>query len=436
MSHPKPIINICWLRRDLRLEDNTALYHALSERKNVQLLFIFDTEIVDDLSSHDKRLLFIYKSLEKLHHTLRASGAGVLIKRGVPLKVFKELMKDNHIESIYCNHDYEPYSRQRDEEVSRYAHEQGCHFKTFKDHVIFEKNEVLKPDATPYTVFTPYSKKWLQIYSETSMPTYDSRPFWGHFYKNSTLSFPAPEELGLKSAAFTFPPLKLEASLIAAYEDTRDFPSLEGTSRLGIHLRFGTLSIRKAVSFAAKHSRIWLKELIWREFFMMILWHFPYVETGAFRKHYDNMEWLNDEELFDKWCRGQTGYPIVDAGMRELVATGYMHNRVRMVTASFLAKHLLHDWRQGEAFFAKHLLDYEAASNNGNWQWAASTGCDAAPYFRVFNPLLQQQKYDKDRLYIKKWLPEIDSAAYPDPIVVHEKARQRALVAYKQCSPK
>jgi len=426
-------ITLFWFRRDLRLEDNTALYHALKERGNVLPVFIFDTEILDKLGDkEDKRVSFIFKYLKTIKAELEKHGSSLLIKYGKPVEVFNELIQNYPVAAVYANHDYEPYARERDEAVGRLLISKGILFKAYKDQVIFEKSEVVKDDGKPYTVFTPYSKKWLQAFYENPPKDVPSENFKEHFF--NTASF---EDFNLKTTGFVEvepgePPKTLNLDIPENYDQKRDFPAVDGTSKLSVHLRFGTISIRKLVKLADELNQVYLNELIWREFYMMILWHFPLVVNHAFKPTYDNIRWLNDEKQFAAWCEGKTGYPIVDAGMSQLNQTGYMHNRVRMIVASFLTKHLLIDWRWGEAYFAEKLLDFELSSNNGGWQWAASSGCDAAPYFRVFNPELQTQRFDPELKYIKNWVPEFQEFSYPKPIVDHKFARERVLREYKR----
>src|SRR5690606_1162321 len=294
--------------------------------------------------------------------------------------------------------DYEPYAIERDTQIHDFLQQKNISFITFKDQVIFEKSEVMKPDGTPYTVFTPYSKKWKQKYLSNKPSFLASENYLYNFLQNVTYPFPSLSAIGFEDAGMNIPELDIGVGTIKNYNETRNIPVL-GTSFVGIHLRFGTVSIRHMVELANKLNEQWLNELIWREFFMMILFHFPHVANQSFRKKYDHIQWRNNEAEFELWCKGETGYPIVDAGMRQLNETGWMHNRVRLVVASFLTKHLLIDWRWGEAYFAEKLLDYELASNNGNWQWAAGSGCDAAPYFRIFNPAEQTRKFDPELKY-------------------------------------
>ncbi len=426
-------ISVFWFRRDLRLDDNAGLYHALKQELPVLCLFIFDTEILDKLDDKgDKRVLFIHNEIRRLNDELKALGSAILVKVGKSEQVWAELLKEYSIKAVYANHDYETYGQQRDKKIGELLKKNGTRFKTFKDIVVFEKEEVVKDDGLPYTVFTPYSKKWRAKLDAFQFRSYPALKYTDNFFKTEQFEIPSLESLGFSSSTFVFPPRVIKASIITAYSEKRDFPSVSGTSRLGIHLRFGTLSVRKLLAYALQRNETYVNELIWRDFYQQILWHFPNVEKGAFRKEYDKIEWRNNEDEFELWCKGKTGIPLVDAGMRELNATGYMHNRVRMVVASFLTKHLLIDWRWGEAYFAEKLLDFDLAANNGGWQWAAGCGTDAAPYFRVFNPITQAGKFDPDGLYIKQWVPEFDTPAYPKPIVGLAIARDRCLAVYRK----
>jgi deoxyribodipyrimidine photo-lyase len=417
-----------WLRRDLRLEDNAGLYHALKENTEVLPVFIFDTEILDRLEDkRDKRVQFIYESLLLLKSEFEKMGSSLAILHGNPVDIYKKLAP----KSIYCNHDYEPYALERDKKIKKNSEQAGGEFKSYKDQVIFEKEEVVKDDGKPYIIFTPYSKKWKAKLNAFYLKNYPTGKYTKSLKKLQALPVPTLNEIGFKKTDDLYPERTIKSSIIEKYHDQRNFPAIRGTTRLSVHLRFGTVSIRKLAQIALKKNETWLNELIWREFYQMILWHFPEVVDRSFKPAYDRIQWKNNENDFTKWCEGKTGYPIVDAGMRELNTTGFMHNRVRMIVASFLTKHLLIDWRLGEAYFAKKLLDYELASNNGGWQWAAGSGCDAAPYFRVFNPELQTQKFDPDHKYIKKWVPEFGTKDYPTPIIDHSFARERVLQAYK-----
>lgn len=420
-------INIFWFRRDLRLEDNAGLHHALKSGLKVMPVFIFDTEILDQLQDKsDKRVDYIQQALANLQRDLIDLKGGLTVYYGKPLDIFKNLTEKFDIDTVFCNKDYEPQAIKRDKRVKDFLHKKDIGFSDYKDQVIFEKNEILKSDQSPYTVFTPYSKKWKEALQSIEIFVPDFNNLVHISNPKDILSL---EEIGFKKTEIVLTKPSLDLKIIKTYGQYRDFPSLDHTSHLGVALRFGTISVRECVQFALKHNETWLNELIWREFFMQILFHFPYVVTHCFKKKYENIHWRNNEEEFKAWCEGKTGYPIVDAGMCELNTTGFMHNRVRMITASFLTKHLLIDWRWGEAYFAQKLLDYDLSANNGNWQWVAGTGCDAAPYFRIFNPEEQTKKFDKELKYIKKWLPNYDQ---PKPLVDHRLARERALEAYKK----
>jgi deoxyribodipyrimidine photo-lyase len=428
MSSP---VSIFWFRRDLRLHDNAGLYQALNSGMPVQPVFIFDTNILAELKDKkDGRVDFIHHSLHEMQQDLVTVGSTLDIRYGSPSAVFEQLCADYDVKSVYSNNDYEPYARQRDNSISQWLNTKGISFHCFRDHVIFEKNEVLKDDGKPYTVFTPYSRKWKAALTEYSYQNFPTGKLFKNFLKQKAKVFPSLKQIGFESSGLKFPPKKWKEDLIRKYKEQRDIPGIDGTSRLGLHLRFGTISIRELAREAGALNETFLNELIWREFYQMILWHFPQVVSEAFKPVYDQIKWRNNEKEFEAWCNGNTGYPIIDAGMRELNHTGYMHNRVRMIVASFLTKHLLIDWRWGEAYFAKKLLDFDLASNNGGWQWAAGSGCDAAPYFRVFNPYLQTQKFDPDLKYVSKWVPEWQELTYPRPIVEHEMARKRCLEVY------
>lgn len=430
----KKPITIFWFRRDLRLDDNCGLFYALKENENVLPVFIFDTEILDQLDDkNDRRVDYIHQALQNIQLKLVALGSSLLVLKGKPIDVYKRLCEDFLIEKVYTNHDYEPYAIARDEEIRSFLTSKKISFHTFKDQCIFEKNEVTKDDGKPYTIFTPYSKKWKAKLSVNDYTAFDNANHFHHFYKTEPFSIPALNELGFKKTDLVFQvDSSVNKQLLAQYKENRDHPAIKGTSRMSMHLRFGTVSIRDLVKQSLNVSEQWLNELIWREFYMMILYHFPHVVTSSFKKEYDHIKWINNEELFEKWCAGKTGFPIVDAGMRELNATGFMHNRVRMIVSSFLVKDLLIDWRWGEAYFASKLNDYDLSANNGGWQWAAGCGCDAAPYFRIFNPSEQQKRFDPELKYIKKWIPEFESLEYPLPIIDHKMARDRTLKLYKQ----
>jgi len=426
-------INIFWFRRDLRFQDNCGLYHALQEKLDLVPIFSFDPEILDDLSSsQDARVQFIHTELEQMNIELKSKESRLFVFHDRVEKVFEQLLEDYDVETVFCNHDYEPYAIQRDKKVADLLAKKGIGFKSYKDQVIFEKDEILKADGSPYLVYTPYSKQWLKAFEEKGITTYSSALRFDSWIKAKWKPIVNLEEIGFKKTEIEYPSRELKSDTLIAYKDERDLPVKDSTSRLGIHLRFGTVSIRKIVQEAAQQSEVFLKELVWREFFMMILYHYPKVVDQNFNSKYDTVRWRNNEEEFAKWCKGETGYLMVDAGMQELNKTGFMHNRVRMIVASFLCKHLLIDWRWGEAYFAEKLLDYELSSNNGNWQWAAGTGVDAAPYFRVFNPITQLEKFDPDRIYAKRWLSRDYFNSPPQPIVEHKIARERALETYKE----
>ncbi len=427
-------ISIFWFRRDLRLHDNAGLYHALKSGNPVLPIFIYDKNILDKLEDKsDRRVEFIHNSLSEIQAELKKMGSSLLVKYSTPEEVFPELLNAYEVSAIYTNHDYEHYANERDEKTREYARTEGVDFMTYKDQAIFEKNEILSGAGTPYTVFTPYSRKWKEKVNELHLKSYQTEEYFDNFLKSDQKEIPSLSEMGFKAVRGTFPLKEVRESILKNYEEKRDFPAVIGTSRLSVHLRFGTISIRDLARKAQQLSEKWLNELIWRDFYFNVLHHFPHVSQGhAFRKEYDKIEWRNNESEYQKWCEGKTGYPIVDAGMRELNATGFMHNRVRMVVASFLTKHLLIDWRWGEAYFAKKLLDFDFSANNGGWQWASGSGCDAAPYFRVFNPRLQTEKFDKQLEYIKTWIPELNSFNYPQPIVDHDFARKRVLDVYQK----
>ncbi len=428
----RPSISILWFRRDLRLDDNAALHHALQSDHLVLPIFIFDTAILDALPRNDARVEFLHQTLANINQQLKAKGTMLVVKHGKPIEVWKQLLEEYDVKALYANRDYEPYARERDKAVFEMLEAKGIPFKSYKDHVIFEKNEVVKDNGEPYVVYTPYSKLWLAKLTDKDLESYPSGLASSNYYQTAWQEPISLAQLGFKPSGLAFPGTTVTDGLLAKYQDKRNFPAEPGTSQLGLHFRFGTVSIREKARQAKANSATYLNELIWREFYQTILWHYPRVVKEAFRKEYDRIEWRNNEQEFERWCQGQTGYPLVDAGLRELNATGYMHNRVRMVVASFLTKHLLIDWRWGEAYFAEKLLDFDLASNNGGWQWAAGTGVDAAPYFRVFNPTLQQEKFDPNGKYVRKWVPEVNSPSYPKPMVEHALARDRALTTYKK----
>lgn len=427
------MINLFWHRRDLRIHDNAGLWKALKNGLNVQPVFIFDSTILSKLPANDQRVLFIYREIKKLKIEYQKQGSDLIVRYGNPKDILPKLTADLGVQSVYTNRDYEPYALERDKYFFEILKEKNVELIGSKDHVIFEKNEVLKADGTPYTVFTPYSRKWKEKLNEFFLSSYPTEKYLDALVKREPETLIPLSEMGFEGEQHhEFPPSKFPEKTISGYNQTRDIPSIAGTSKLSVHLRFGNISIRELARLASKSNETYLNELIWRDFYQMIIFHFPHSAKDSFKKQYDLIKWEQNEEHFKAWCEGKTGYPLVDAGMRELNATGFMHNRVRMVVASFLSKHLLLDWRLGEAYFAEKLLDFELASNMGGWQWAAGCGCDAAPYFRVFNPTSQQEKFDKSFQYIKKWVPEFGTSSYPAPIVDHKFARERAISRYKQ----
>lgn len=429
----KPQVNIFWFRRDLRLEDNAGLFHALNSELPVLPLFIYDKNILTLLpDKDDARVTFIHQAVTEVNDSLKRLHSSVEIKYNSPALAFKEVLQDFEVQQVFANEDYEPYAIKRDMEVESLLREKNIPFKRFKDQVIFEKNEVAKDNGQPYTIYTPYKKRWMDLLDpEAHFKPYSNSSHFQNFHQWESGNAFSLADLGFIENTIPLPG-KIYQPVLNNYSATRDFPAVDGTSMIGIHLRFGTISIRKLASDANQHSAVWLSELIWREFYSMILWNFPESASRCFKKEFEDISWRNNEEEFEAWCEGKTGYPIVDAGMRQLNQTGWMHNRVRMIVASFLCKHLLIDWRWGEAYFARKLIDYDMASNVGGWQWAAGTGNDAAPYFRIFNPDLQTKKFDPELAYIKKWVPEYqDPFKYPPPIVDHRFARQRALETYK-----
>ncbi|MEM5566386.1 deoxyribodipyrimidine photo-lyase [Psychroserpens sp. AS72] len=430
----KQPLNIFWFRRDLRLDDNVGFYEALKSDQHVLPIFIFDSEILEKLPEDDTRVTFIYNTLQKMRSTLQDEhDSSIAMYHGKPLEIYKQLVNEYDIKEVYTNHDYEPYAKERDEEIKEFLKKQGIEFKTFKDQVIFEKDDIVKSDGTPYKVYTPYMKLWKATFKDHDFKIYYTNDYLDNLVKNSRLPNLSLADIGFKKSHQEIKDYTVTPTLIQDYEKTRNFPAKDSTSRLGPHLRFGTASVRKMVKKAiAEENEIFWQELIWREFFMQILWHFPHTAKDSFKPKYDRIEWRNNEEEFKLWCDGQTGYPLVDAGMRQLNKTGFMHNRVRMLVGSFLCKHLLIDWRWGEAYFAEKLHDYDMSSNVGNWQWVAGSGVDASPYFRIFNPTTQIEKFDKDRKYIKKYVPEFDTDNYVEQMVDHKEARERCLKVYKE----
>ena len=432
MSMGKTKINIHWFRRDLRISDNHALFTALSAEFPVLAIFIFDPNILNPLPKKDARVQFIHSTLASIHEQLVSVGSALRVFHCTPEEALEQLTNEFEVQNLFANRDYEPNARKRDKRIYDSLKEKGITFIGKKDLVIFEASEVTKDDGLPYTVYTPYSKKWKARLVSHPINCYPSEELQSNFLQTKTTDFPSLENIGFEKTAINFPSIQLNAQAIENYHLHRDFPAIAGTTRMSLHLRFGTVSTRALVLYGLTSNEKWLNELIWREFYQMIIYHFPDTVDKAFKPAYDFIEWNNNEKEFQLWCEGKTGYPLVDAGMRELNETGFMHNRVRMVVASFLTKHLLIDWRWGERYFAEKLLDFDLASNVGGWQWAAGSGCDAAPYFRIFNPTSQMEKFDKQNEYIKKWIPEFNTIEYTLPIVDHTFARNRCLEKYKE----
>ena len=426
-------VSVFWFRRDLRLADNAGLYHALKGAYPVVPVFIYDTEILDELEDKkDKRVTFIHEALAGLQEILKKQDSTLHILHGKPHDCFKELLKAYEVKAVYTNHDYEPYATRRDKDIASFLEKSHIPFHSYKDQVIFERSEVVKDNGEPYMIFTPYSKRWKAKLNTFYLQSYPTKKYFRNFHRQSPKRMPSLKAIGFENASAEIAPPQLDTAIAKHYDQTRDYPADEdGTTKLSVHLRFGTVSIREIARKTVKLNEVLLNELIWRDFYQMILHHMPHIVAESCKPQYDHIKWRNNEKEFEAWCNGKTGYPIVDAGMRQLNETGWMHNRVRMITASFLCKHLLIDWRWGEAYFGKKLIDYDLAANNGGWQWSAGTGCDAAPYFRVFNPEAQMKKFDPQQVYIKRWVPEYSTAAYPRPIVEHTEARERCLRVYK-----
>jgi deoxyribodipyrimidine photo-lyase len=427
-----PIV-VFWFRRDLRIKDNAGLFSALTSEYNVLPLFIFDDDILNKLDrKSDRRASFIVDALKQLNGSLVEQGTSLLILQGKPWDVFKELMDTYDVKGVYTNEDYEPYAINRDKAIAELLKGKGIPLFTYKDQVIFDKKSLLTTGAKGYTVFTPYSVKWKNTLKEYDYRAYFSETLHNKWLLMEPLEVICAKKLGFNTYKDIFQSPVLEPAVVLHYHETRNFPALNGTTLLGAHLRFGTISIRECVRFAINKNVIWLNQLIWRDFFMQILWHYPRVVNGSFREKFDRIEWINNEEDFERWKNGTTGIPIVDAGMRQLNETGYMHNRVRMIVASFLTKHLLIDWRWGEAYLATKLLDFELASNNGNWQWAAGSGVDASPWFRIFNPVMQSNKFDPTHDYIRRWVPEYGTIGYVGPMIDLDFGRKRCLEVFKR----
>ncbi len=426
-------VTLFWFRRDLRLHDNHGLYKALKNNDSVLPIFIFDQQIIDSLPKKDARIEFIHEQLIKINTTLKSYGSQLAVFNGMPETIFSQLLSDYEVSSVYCNHDYEPYALSRDQTIVDLLKAKSIPFQSYKDQVIFERNQITKDDGLPYKVYTPYSKKWLAAFDANKCKSYKSEDLLENSCQRTNYNWVELKDMGFEPSPVKVAPFDIDNGIIENYEARRNFPAVNGTSKLGPHLRFGSVSVRQIVSKAIQfENTVFLKELIWREFFMQILWHFPHTVTQSFKPQYEAIKWRNDPSEYQKWCDGATGYPLVDAGMRELNQTGFMHNRVRMLVGSFLCKHLLIDWRWGEAYFAEKLHDFELSSNVSNWQWVAGCGVDAAPYFRIFNPTTQVRNFDKEHLYIKKWVPEYQELTYPTPMVDHKFARERCLKTYKE----
>lgn len=433
----KPKVSVIWFRRDLRLSDHLALYYAHKAGLPVLGVFIFDEAIIKDLAVGDARLHFIYERLNKMQHEIMQHGSSLWVERGEVWEVFEKIYMQFDVQVLFANEDHEQYGIRRDADIKAWAKQKSIEFRTFHDHMVLWPGIVLKNDGLPYTVYTPFMKRWREVLNAKSLYDYTLKKDefrWAN--SDDTIRFPSMDQLGMQAGRIEFPSEQADLGIISEYDKNRDFPALEGTSRLGVHLRFGTISIRKLMKEALELNAVFANELIWREFFMHILWFYPHVEQGAFRKAYDFLEWDNNEKLFERWCEGNTGISLVDAGMRQLNATGFMHNRLRMVTASFLTKNLLIDWRWGERYFAEKLLDFELSSNNGGWQWSAGTGCDAAPYFRIFNPMAQAQKFDPQGEFVKRWVPEAGTSSYPKPIVNLDLSRKKCMEVYGKIKQK
>jgi len=429
----KEPVSVFWFRRDLRMEDNAGLYHALIAGHSVVPVFIFDREILDHLGNKsDRRVIFIHRQLSALNEKLAAAGSALNVFYDEPSGAWKNILSEYNVKNVFVNEDYEPYARSRDAMISELLKKYEISISFYTDQVIHNPLKVLRDNGQPYTVFTPYKNKWLSLFTPEATRTFPSEKVAGNFYRSSTKPVPSLQSIGFKDTGELFAAPVFAKELLHNYADRRNFPGMDSTSRLSVHIRFGTVSIRTLMAAAFELSQSWMNELVWREFYMMILWHFPHAAGSAFKSKYNFIRWRNDENDFETWCSGMTGYPLVDAGMRELNETGFMHNRLRMVTASFLTKHLLIDWRWGEAYFASRLLDFELSSNNGGWQWVAGSGCDAAPYFRIFNPIEQAKKFDPDSVYIKRWVPDVGKSSYPSPVIDHKEARSRCMKTYSE----
>lgn len=451
---------LVWIRRDLRIKDHRALAHALSHFKEVLVVFVFDTEILRHLTDkEDRRLVFINEALVGIDETLKRKDSALYVKVGDPRKEIPRFAKDMKVTHVFCNHDYEPSAIKRDQVVAECLQGDGIQFQSFKDQCIFEKDEILNQSGKPFKVFTAYKNEWLKQFPKENIA--EEKPRLENLVPISKLPY-GPDSWSLEKIGFKNIPVLIHpkegpkllvefGSRIQKYKTERDFPSLNGTSSLSPYLRFGIVSVRACVRLALTHrsagADTWLSELIWRDFYMMMLSQFPYVAKSCFKKECDSIEWPGSEAHFKAWCNGETGFPIVDAAMRQLNQTGWMHNRLRMIVASFLCKDLLVDYKKGEHYFARKLLDFDLSANNGGWQWSASTGADAQPFFRVFNPTLQSQKFDPKGVFIRTYCPELQDVPdslihephrlgkeinYPKPIVDHKVQREKAIALFKK----
>lgn len=472
-----PKNSLVWLRRDLRLHDHHALYQACKESENVHLTFVFDDNILKYLPKEDMRLTFIHDSLVEMEEELKKYEASINILAGNPIEEIPKLCKKLNIEQVYTNRDYEPYATARDQRVKKALEEMGIIFCDYKDTVFFEKGEIKTKTDAPYKVFTPYKNKWYEKFVEINETLSDYKPNLKKLAENDNKNSITRKDWH-KALGFTVMPPTLKAGTkeakkrmktfeknIELYDEARDFPAMDKTSNISPYIRHGNISVRdllrKGMSGKSNGHRIWTSEVIWREFYQQILAEFPHVKKGAFKQEYDDIKWIGGKKEFDAWKEGRTGYPLVDAAMRCLNETGMMHNRLRMVVASFLCKTLLVNWKKGEAYFAEKLLDFDLAANNGGWQWSASSGTDAQPYFRIFNPYSQSEKFDKDGIFIKKWCPELAGFSakkihnpsladmleqteagctigvdYPFPVVDYKQKRAQALEMYKSALKK
>lgn len=459
---------LVWFRRDLRLDDQAALYHALRQARRVFCVFVLDTVILDALPRADRRVQFILQALQGLDAQLRAQGGALIVRHAPAAEEIPRLAAELGVQAVFANHDDEPQALARDATVAQALAAQGRAWHSFKDHVIFERSELLTGAGKPYAVFTPYKNAWLKKVDEFYLRAYPVARYAEALASHALAQgVPSLADIGFQDAGLAehLAADKAEALFedflhrIDRYDQARDFPALKGPSYLSVHLRFGTLSIRRLAREAwqrmaagERGAEVWLSELIWRDFYHQVMHHWPHAMGGAFRPEYDKIVWEQGpeaERLFGAWCRGETGYPLVDAAMHQLNSTGYMHNRLRMVTASFLIKDLGVDWRWGERYFAEQLLDFDLAANNGGWQWAASSGCDAQPYFRIFNPVSQSEKFDPEGRFIRRYLPQLAALPpklvhapwlagpleapddYAPPLVRHDEARQRTLARYE-----